>query len=369
MDELPKRISLVAQTAALLRHGIRDGVWTGVLPGELALCERLQVSRVTLRAALEQLQREGWCRAGQGQRRRILTPSRPRAGGVRADRVVLLSPLDLQQLPASTMFWVDALRDHLAAVGYRLEVVASHAAFSRHPARVLGTLVGESPAAAWVLYLSTVEQQRWFAGRHLPCVVSGTCHEGVGLASVDQDYAATCAHAVGLLAGRGRRQLAFLMPRSGQAGNLESERGFLEAVARLDGVEGRVVHHEGSVPHICQVLDRLLRLTPPVTGLLVAKPAHVTTTLTHLLRRGVLPPRDISLISRDDDPLLETLVPVVSRYHIGPAVFARRISRAVTDLVRSGVQRPRASQLMPVLIPGETLGEAASAEVRARGSG
>lgn len=356
MELIPKRASLVAQTAAIIRDGIKAGLWKEYLPGEMALCERMQVSRVTLRSALDQLQREGWCRAGQGRRREIVpTPDRV-APAAPSDLVVLLSPLPLDALPASAMFWVDALRNHLAASGYRLEFQASHAVYSHHPERALESLVHKSHAAAWVLYLSTAPLQQWFSDRGLPCVVSGSCHRGVQLSSVDIDYAATCSHAVGLLAGRGRSRLALIMPRSEQAGNLDSERGFMEAVERTSRLQGQIAHHDGSVAGICTAIDRLLRASTPVDGILVAKPAHVVTSVSHLLRRGVVLPRDLSLISRDDDLLLEHLVPVVARYHADPAAFARKISRLVLDLVRNGVTRRHEARLMPTLIRGETLG-------------
>jgi LacI family transcriptional regulator len=356
MQLIPQRISLVAQTGDLLKRGIQAGVWKDQLPGEVALCQQLQVSRVTLRAALQQLQREGWCTAGQGRRRRIRHDPSQSHPMPPSDRVVLLSPLALHSLPAGTVYWVDALREHLAAAGYRLEFIESHAAWARHPERVLESLVQEHRAAGWVLYHSNARQQGWFAERGLPCVVSGSSHPGIRIASVDIDYAAACRHAVGCFAAKGRTRLAFLMPRSEQAGNLESERGFLNGIAGHPGLAGEILHHDGSVSGICQTLHRLRRMDPVVDGLLVAKPAHALTALTHLLREGIRLPEQMALISRDDDPMFDHLVPLVARYRTEPAAFARKISRRVVDSVRTGTLRTEASRLTPSFVKGETLG-------------
>lgn len=358
MDSIPRRSSLVAQTATILRESIQAGVWKDFLPGEHELCERFQVSRVTLRAALLQLGREGWFKEQQGKRREIVQKRVSQSVTAPSDRVVLLSPVTLEKMPATALFWVDALRDHLAAAGYRLEFQASHACSSPHPDHALESLIHRFRPAGWVLYLSTAPVQEWFSKRGLPCVITGSPHPHVELSSVDMDYAATCSHAAHLLAAKGRRRLALLMPRSGHAGNLESERGFIEAGEKLKpkGVQTLVAHHDGSVPGICRALDNLLRAAEPAAGILVAKPAHVVTAVSHLSRCGIRLPRDVSLISRDNDPLLEHLVPAVTRYHTDPILFARKVSRLVVDLVRNGVRRRHDSRLMPTLVRGETLG-------------
>ena len=357
-DLIPKRSSLIAQTIAILRRNLRAGVWKGILPGELELCERLQISRVTLRAALDQLQREKWIRAGQGRRRQIVARRIPRPTPSQSNVVALLSPVSILTLPTGVLFWVDALREHLAAAGYRLEFHASQSCYTEHPERAIEAMVQQLHAAAWVLYLSTEALQRTFSDRGLPCVIAGSPHPSVELSSVDIDYAATCRHAAGILAARGRKRIALLMPRSGQAGNLQSERGFQEAGEglRAAGVETLVVHHDGTPANVCRRLDDLIDAARPVDGLLIAKPAHVVTAVSHLLRRGVRIPQQVALVSRDNDPFLESLVPTVARYERNPTLFARKVLRLVLDLVREGVRPRHNYRLMPILVAGETLG-------------
>src|SRR5205085_2774779 len=73
MKQLPQRLSLVAQTAGILREQITAGTWEH-LPGERELCARLRVSRPTLRLALEALRKEGLFHVAQGKRRQIRQP-------------------------------------------------------------------------------------------------------------------------------------------------------------------------------------------------------------------------------------------------------------------------------------------------------
>lgn len=100
----------------------------------------------------------------------------------------------------------------------------------------------------------------------------------------------------------------------------------------------------------------MLGTATPVDGVLVAKPAHVVTTVAHLLRRGVNIPGQVAIVSRDNDPFLEHLVPSIARYERNPTLFARKVLRLVLGHVREGVGTCHNYRLMPTLLPGETLG-------------
>src|SRR5450759_4642642 len=72
MEHLPKRTSLVHETATTLKEWISTGMLSEVLPGELQLKGRLGVGRDTLRLALKLLTDDGWVEpAAKGQQRRV----------------------------------------------------------------------------------------------------------------------------------------------------------------------------------------------------------------------------------------------------------------------------------------------------------
>jgi len=354
--KVPQRISLVTQTVGILKDNITTGFWAGQLPGENEMCEHLHVSRVTLRKALQEVEREGWVRAGRGKRRVII--SRPRRAAATNHRVVLLTESPLHLLHPFTIYWMDSLREHLSEAGFHLEIHTGQAVFGANSERALAQMQKQFRPAGWVLFRSTERMQQWFSAHSLPCVIAGSRHPHVRLPSVDVDYRAACRHAVGQFIFHKHQQLVFLNPVSGAAGDLESEQGFLEAAqaARGGDVQATVIRHDGTVQSICNKLDLLLERPHRPTAFLVSRPAFVLTVMSHLLRRKLHLPREVALISRDDDSFLESMVPAVARYSSSPTVFARKISRMVLEIVRGEVLARGDTRIMPTFVAGQTLG-------------
>ena len=357
MKNLPQRISLVAQTASVLKDEIQSGRWSTQLPGEHDLRALLHVGRVTLRSALNQLQREGWIRTSQGKRREIV--ERRRLGPpARSDRVVLLTPLPLAHLQPRTILWIDGLREHLSEAGYRLEVHEHRDCYSGRPERALESLARRLSAAGWVLSQSTAPMQQWFAQRAMPCVITGSRHEGVLLSSVDRDHRAISRHAAGLFLARGYRRLALINPVPVLAGDRESEEGFKEGLQKCPDDPGSwITYHNGTVNDICAKMELLLKRSQPPEAFLVTRPHHALTVTSYLTSRGLRFPKDVALISRDDDTFLESMVPSVARYSHSPIVFAKAISSLVLTMVRGEAAGPKDHRIMPKFVHGQTLGQ------------
>jgi DNA-binding LacI/PurR family transcriptional regulator len=357
MPDLPQRHSLASQMADILRDGMQRGLWRDRLPGERALCEKYQVSRNTVRAALRQLQQEKLVQAVHGSGNHIVGRPGKAARFLQSRDVGLLSPEPLERLRPTQTLWIDELRAMLSERGCRLHVFHGRQYFRANPGPALQRLVAENPHGCWILTLSNAAIQRWFARSEVKCVVAGSVHAGLDLPYRDLDHRAMCRHAAGMLLGLGHRRLGLVAARSQLAGDFESEAGFTEGVQKSpqSGAEVFVCRHDGTVGGICRALRWLMQPGRRPTALLVVNPFHFITVSSRLGQMGLRIPEDVSLVSRDDDSFLSFLQPEPARYVAGAQSFARGLLRPVLELLQGHQPSDRAARVTPQFIRGESL--------------
>lgn len=351
---LPRRCSLAAEVVESLRSGIRSGHWQDYLPGERTLSKQLQVSRSTLRSALKELERDGWLEVKQGRRRLITKKHAAFTENIDRRVVGVISQVALAALSASNLLVLDGLRNTLAQAGFSMRIHSDRACFSSKPERALEKLVKNHSATVWLLLYSKEATERWFVRQKLPCLVMGSSRPDVSLPSVDADQRAICHHAGGVLLRKGHRQIALVLPQDVFGGDADSEQGLEEVVATVNDARMQVLRHNGSAEHVCSLLDEALSQAQPPTAFVVARASHTLTVVVHLLHRGKRIPQDVAVISRDDEPFLSAIRPLVTRYAIDSEKYARRISSAARQLVESGMLPANAIRLMAEFLPGET---------------
>jgi len=347
--------SIAEQVAVALRKEIRGKTWTHSLPGERLLAARFQVSRKTLRRALAELRGEG-----------LLTTRHSDASFIRRSqspapltkRIALLLPTPLESARPYTVLWVSRLMALLQDRGLYLEVFHGTKYFGQHAARSLSRLTSTYPARCWILARSNRPLQEWFANAGLPTLVSGSTHAGVSLPSVDIDHRALCRHAATVLLRNGHRRVAIFLDRTGQAGDAESEQGFMEGVAQFDAlatVASRKTGSEQSAAITIRQARTLLAMAAPPTGWLLSNSNSYLTVLSYLGSIGLSVPRDISLVCRDEEPFLQYLHPTPIRYAASPRKFAITLNQALKRIAGADTH-PFSLRIMPDFVSGGSVG-------------
>lgn len=350
-----QRAFLVDQVDAALRKGIAEGEWVKWLPAERRLAEELQVGRNSLRLALQRLAADGVIEVIPGRGHRLVAP---RARATRAMRPVIgiLAPFSLEELRPRQALWVDEFRGMLGEHGMRMRFLAAPQCFGPKPGPSLRRLVAEERCAVWILLRSTNEAQTWFAREGVPCVIAGTCHQGVALPSVDLDYRAMCRHAATLLLRHGHRRLAFITTSASAAGDMQSEAGFAEGLAAFPA-PGRAVtvRVRADRDGVARAVRRLMMVKEPPTAILVNQSYHYLTVFSVLSSLGFRIPRDVSLLCRDEDHFLSYLEPEPTRYVENPRLFARKLVRQTQAVLRHPSGRPAQVRLIPRLGRGASV--------------
>lgn len=352
---LPHRCSLIVETVESLRKGIHTGVWKDFLPGERSLSDQLQVGRTTLRKAMRELEEEGLLEVSQGKRRRIVLKKKGASRILSQQVVGVISPVPLTAMNASNLLVLDVLRTTLERAGFAMEIHYERACYSSHPSRALRKLVNQHSAIVWMLMYSKEAPERWFARQDVPCLVMGSSRPEIPITSIDTDHRAVCYHAGGVLLRKGHKEIALVLPKNVYGGDADSEQGLSEMINQSKGARLQVLRHNESAEHICSLVDKALNQKNPPTAFVVARAVHVLTVHTHLLHCGKRIPQDVSIISRDDEPFLRSVRPVISRYMLGSERYARRLASASRQLAEGGIIQARAIRLMPDFLAGETL--------------
>lgn len=344
------RYSVVHQIHEALSRALQRGDFGEQLPSELSLAESFDVSRGTMRRALELLQHEGRLFSKRG-RRRVLRSSKNR----RSTRKVIgwLTPFSFEEFAANTQFLVAELRNILHRQDLALEVFSRPSCYKSRSGAALKALLRE-PVAGWILHVSNSSMQAWFSRQNILAIVAGNVDDCEYLPSVSYNYHAVCRHAASVLHRSGCRSLLLVEPQSETPGDRQSEKAFLETASE-GGVHVQVLRHGGDPARLALALARLYQTEKRPDGIFVSgPPQYSVSVLTALLNLGLRVPKDIKLLSRDEAPFLDFTLPPISRYRLDHVQFARALAGVLArTLEASSSTKP--VQLIPELVGGASL--------------
>lgn len=345
-----RRPTLASVAAAQIRAAIEGGEWGERLPGGRELSKALGISRPVVYQALRELQAAGLL-VGSAKSARVVRRS---DAGFRppANKVVFLSPYQVEELEELPARLAPRLGRELADVGLRLEFVRVARVDHGASPRSLGGLRRLHNPRAWILYRCSPEVQRWFAEHALPCLVIGSRPEGLTLPRIDVDYAAAGRHLLGRLRALGipEARTLLLTPAERLAGHGLTAEALLPPGLRETNLIGLVQDPDAMASQIDAALDRH-------PGVIVTQRAlHAKAVVARLWARGLRCPQDLSLVSLQDSAGLAVLRPAISRYTVRQAAVFGAVRRCLGQLLKGDLGHGAGKLLLPEFQAGDTLG-------------
>ena len=355
----PRRPKLVDQIWRELHDGIRSQRWSGWLPQERHLAAELNVSRSTLRIALQRLRIDGRLEGVRSRGNRILAgPAEEREPVSRPLIVNLILQGSVGTPRPEPPLWVELLRGQLMALGLELRVIHSFACYRRRPELAMEELIRRNPADCWLVRLAPSELQEWLQKHGVPAVLFGPADPGTKLPAVDIAHQALVRHALGAMVSSGHRRIALLTGRDPGIGEAELEREFIAAAKaspRAQELELSFTRFEGGPDGLVRQIDKLLGVRNRPTAVFMAHALHCLTLWSHLGCRGLRIPEDLSVVAHIGGADLSYLRPEPACYRLSTATLVQKIARVIVSRIE-GMTELRDVSLFPEFVRGGSLG-------------
>lgn len=312
------------QLADYFKEEILAGRWTERMPGENWLMKNLQVGRGTVRKALEQLEEEGLLVShGQGKQRRI-TMSRG-ADTTRSIRVSILlyDKLDQGDLDNSSLL------AELLQSGFDARFVGKSLKDMGMQVGRVARYVKKNPADAWVVIAASREILEWFAGQATPAIAMYGRHKELPIAAAYTAMIPGMTAAVRRLIGLGHKRIVMITREERRKPKpSRPEQAFIDELEAAGIITGdyNLPDWEESPEGLSRLLDELFRFSPP-TALFFQEAQLFAAARYNLADRGIIAPRDVSLVVADSDPSFSWCNPIPSHIRWDCRPVVRRIVR------------------------------------------
>lgn len=346
-----RSLSAVEQLAAHLREEIQGGGLGGQMPGVAQLVRRLGVGTKTVVAALEILKREGTLEAqGQSRPNRIAETETGKRNGLRI-RILLYEESDAHSEH------IVQLKFRLEKCGHQVALTSKTMADLKFDVKRVARMVNKEDGDAWVILAGSRPVLEWFAAQPVPAFAMLGRQSKLPMASLATLKSPAMAEALRRLVDLGHRRIVMLTReerRKPTPGLLELR--FLEELKRLGIGTGiyNLPDWEDNAQGFHRCLDSLFQHTPP-TALLPSETALFFATQQYLVGRGLVVPRDVSVITLEDHPAFEWFHLKVSHIRNDTRQWVPRVLEWV-DNVANGKEDRRETLIRAEFVEGGTIG-------------
>lgn len=326
------------QFADYLKQQMRSRRWSEKMPGESWMVTHFQVGRDTVRSAMAQLEEEGVIVSdGQGRRRRIVMGREDSTTWKLRLRMILYEKqdrgyLDISSLMAELLeagFEADIASKSLKELGMDVGRVARH--------------VSQNPADAWIVSAASREVLEWFSGQPMPAMAMYGASAGLPIAAAYPSMTPGQTEAVRRLIELGHKRIVMLAREERRKTPLSRpEQAFLDQLEAAGITTGdyNLPHWEESREGLTRLLDELFRYSPP-TALFFQEAQLFIAARTHLADRGILAPRDVSLVVAEHDPSFAWFDPIPSEIQWDYRPVVRSVVRWAKNIARGKEDRQK----------------------------
>ena len=340
------------QLASFIRSEIVRGRWRGVMPGIHRLSQELATTRNATTDALAILERDGVL-IGQGAGKRRKIADKVDAAATAMHVAMLLYENHDEHLP-----YIVELQNKIMAEGHTVSVAPKSLMELRMDSGRVSKLVEKHQADAWIVCSGSYEVLSWFHHQALPTFAMMGRIGDLAIARTAAVKEVAMAHAVQRLVDLGHRRISFIVrPQQRLPEPSEWSRSFLDALTSHGIMVGKynLPDWEDTPEGLKAGLDSLFTLTPP-TALIVDEPYLFSAAQQHLAGKGIIAPRDVSLICSDPDPVFDWHIPSVAHLSWNAAPLLRRAMTWV-DHVSRGIEDTRDHSSQAKFVDGGSVGK------------
>jgi len=217
--------------------------------------------------------------------------------------------------------------------------------------------IDATEADAWLIKSGSREVLAWFAARPQPSYALFGRQPSVDIAGVGIYKTPALKAAVARLVALGHRRIVMLTrPERRRPEPGLYEKRFLEMLEKhgISTCPYNLPDWEDNPGALRDCLDALYAHTPP-TALILSEPQLYFAAQQHLAMRGIVAPRDVSLLCGDGDVMFDWLEPQVAHLRWDAAPLSRHVLRWVRNVAR-GKESRRQSLVEAEFVEGGTIG-------------
>jgi len=345
--------STTDQLAQYLREEVLSGRLTGEMPGIKQMVRMLGVNSVAITQAVRQLEREGLLIFRGNRRNRLIAEqAEPQAHSMR---------VGMLHYDPHNVFRADALqlRQSLIDAGHTPVIAPKTMHDLGMDAQRIIRQVRSLEVDAWIIYAGSAELLQWFAEGELPAFAIYGRMNSIDMAGMGVRKSLVTELLLKKLVGLGHQRIVLLVreERRKPTPGLP-ERFFLEQL-EANGIRTgpyNLPDWKDTPEGLGHCIDKLFAHTPP-TALLVGDPVTFHAVQTHLGRKGIHAPEDVSLYCNDYNECFDWCRPTIAHLKWDYRPTIRRVMQWVTNIAQGRDDRKR-SFTKAEFVDGDSIGPA-----------